>query len=657
MLRLLMAVSCLFSQRVYEAVLPRPRVRTVEWADGRVAAPPPVKGSLRFDLFPYMREPLDCLDDPEVEVVALQFGSRLGKTTGVQAWLLNKVRHDPHNAIWGEPDDGSLRRVFRRTWAMIDGTPELAEAALPRHLRSNAELRFQDCLIHGAYSGSPATAADLAAPLGAVLNECDKYSHRRRLDADGADAGEADFADLLIERTKGCPGAKVIFISTPTVKGRSRIEAELLRGDRRRFYVPCPHCNGFQVLKTGRSKDEAGGIKWTGKTPEEARDSAWYECEACRKKILDEHRYAMINAGRWVKQGQSIDRRGRVTGKPLVASNRRATFGPLGTHYSLLFDVTWGRIAEKFLSAIRDPLGKGLRNFENSWEGITHDPAPIKILPSEVEERLRVEDPLRVMPAWASFVTLAADVGRAGDELVLWYAACAWGVHQRGQIVDLGVCYSRAEFLEYVRGCGAAGLRFVRVGVDCGHSADLVYELVKQIPNGWAVRGASQQMLDMYSLGFQQVDVDPRILKLKRKRGAGDILYVNTERTQEWVDGLITGLVKPGDKATFGVPADAFLEEPDLVDHLLAEFPHEEVDRHGRRRTVWTRTGANEYRDVLRYNLGLAWHATKNGVLWPRLRPAKPAGEPNPQPAKARAPQRPGRFIEREGGWLAGMRD
>lgn len=626
MLRLLMALSCLFSPRVYDAGLPRPRVRTVEWADGRVAAPPPVKGSLRFDLFPYMKEPLDCLDDPEVEVVALQFGSRLGKTTGVQAWLLNKVKHDPHNAIWGEPDDGSLRRVFRRTWQMIDGTPELAEAALPRHLRSNAELRFQDCLIHGAYSGSPATAADLAAPLGAVLNECDKYSHRRRLDADGEDAGEADFADLLIERTKGCPGSKVIFISTPTVKGRSRIEAERLRGDRRRFYVPCTFCNAFQVLKTGRARDEVGGIKWTGKTPEAARDTAWYECEACRKKILDEHRYGMINDGRWVKEGQRIDRRGRLTGKPLVASNRRATFGPLGTHYSLLFDVTWGRIAAKFLEAVRDPLKKGLRNFVNSWEGDVWDPVPVTVQPHEIAERLGVDEPLRTVPEWARFLTAGCDVGQVGEDYVYFWWLSAWGQFGRGQLVDYGITWGTPEFYRVIREEMVYGnMRPVRGGLDSGSFTEAMYQVVAPLrAMGWfPLKGSSKDTerpfatagdneIGMYRMGFQTAGVSSKQLARKHRLQLADLVIPSTKRSQEWLEERLRGIVKADDPARYTIPMECFLAEPvpgvNLAEQLLGDYE----DEHGR----WRKKGDQEFRDACRYARVAAAHYTAGDQMW-----------------------------------------
>ncbi|CAI3958882.1 phage terminase large subunit family protein, partial [Commensalibacter papalotli (ex Botero et al. 2024)] len=54
---------------------------------------------------------------------------------------------------------------------------------------------------------------------------------------------------------------KIVSGSTPTIKGLSRIEKLYQEGDQRRFYVPCPHCGGYQVLEWG-GKDVTHGIKW-----------------------------------------------------------------------------------------------------------------------------------------------------------------------------------------------------------------------------------------------------------------------------------------------------------------------------------------------------------------------------------------------------------
>ena len=59
-------------------------------------------------------------------------------------------------------------------------------------------------------------------------------------------------------------------ISTPTVKGFSRIEREYEASDQRRYFVPCPHCGHAQVLVFER-------LKWDKGKPE----TAAYHCASC----------------------------------------------------------------------------------------------------------------------------------------------------------------------------------------------------------------------------------------------------------------------------------------------------------------------------------------------------------------------------------------
>jgi phage terminase large subunit GpA-like protein len=51
---------------------------------------------------------------------------------------------------------------------------------------------------------------------------------------------EGDPLGLIDERTKTFPRRKVLLVSTPTVKGASRIEGEYEKSDMRQYHVPCP---------------------------------------------------------------------------------------------------------------------------------------------------------------------------------------------------------------------------------------------------------------------------------------------------------------------------------------------------------------------------------------------------------------------------------
>ena len=67
---------------------------------------------------------------------------------------------------------------------------------------------------------------------------------------------------------------KVLLVSTPTIRGLSRIELEFEASDQRRFFVPCPHCGHAQWLKFE-------WLRWNKGQPE----TAAYHCEGCEAPI------------------------------------------------------------------------------------------------------------------------------------------------------------------------------------------------------------------------------------------------------------------------------------------------------------------------------------------------------------------------------------
>ena len=102
--------------------------------------------------------------------------------------------------------------------------------------------------------------------------------------------GEGYRQALAIARTRTCraPWPKVFLVSTPTIKGLSRIEREFEASDQCRFFVPCPHCGSLQWLKFER-------LKWTGGQP----TTAAYHCEGCDRGIAEHHKTAMLSTSEW----------------------------------------------------------------------------------------------------------------------------------------------------------------------------------------------------------------------------------------------------------------------------------------------------------------------------------------------------------------------
>ncbi len=111
------------------------------------------------------------------------------------------------------------------------------------------------------------------------LDEVDAYPP----DADS----EGDPLTLAIQRTATFARRKIFIVSTPTIKGLSRIEKEFEETDQRYFFVPCPFCGHFQTLK------------WENLHHDKKHSKSFYACEGCKRNIEEHYKTNMLKRGEW----------------------------------------------------------------------------------------------------------------------------------------------------------------------------------------------------------------------------------------------------------------------------------------------------------------------------------------------------------------------
>ena len=174
-------------------------------------------------------------------------------------------------------------------WSKDRFAPMLRDTPALRGLVKDARSRDSgNTLLHKQFPGghitiaganSPASLA--SRPIRVVLcDEVDRYP---------ASAGtEGDPIKLAQKRSVRFWNRRFLAGSTPTVKGASRVEIGYNASDKRRYFVPCVHCNEFQVLQWRN-------VKWPEGKPEEA----FYVCAHCGAAIGDSERAEMIRAGEW----------------------------------------------------------------------------------------------------------------------------------------------------------------------------------------------------------------------------------------------------------------------------------------------------------------------------------------------------------------------
>ena len=312
------------------AIRPDPVLLPSEWADAHrllssVESGEP--GRWRTSRTPYLKEILDRLasSDP-VERVVVMKGAQVGGTEVSLNWVGYCIACSPGPMLAVQPTVEMGKRWSKgRLAPMIESTDQLRDlVAPPRERDSGNTLSVKEfpggiIVITGANSAVGLRSMPVQR---LILDEVDGYPG----DADD----EGDPVDLAVKRTSTFAARrKILMISTPTLKGTSRIERAFLDSDQRRFWVPCPACGMFHVI---RWED----IRWPEGEPRAAR----WQCPDCHASVGNHQKTAMLAGGEW---RPSAEGDGKTVGYHLPS-----LLAPHGWD-------SWGDIAAEFAEAAHDP--------------------------------------------------------------------------------------------------------------------------------------------------------------------------------------------------------------------------------------------------------------------------------------------------------------
>lgn len=421
-----------------------PRVmRCSTWADEyRQIAKGPEKGKWRTSRTPYLQEPMNCTDpeDP-VQKVVMQFATQLGKSEVLYNAVFKRIQLDPVDVMMVQPTLQDAKDHSRQRFAPTARLMPLVAERMPdtrsrdetntwqtKEIRSGASLFF---------AGANSARSLASKPLGfAVCDEIDGYP----LDVDG----EGDPLALVWERMSNFPSRKLLLCSTPTLRDFSRIEGEYLASDRRRYWVPCPHCGARQLLEWGA--DAEHGIKWL-KSPTGAprAETAVYICSnrECGATIEERSKTAMLAEGLWIPEVPGAQR-GLVAGFHL-----NKLYSPLGWK-------SWSMLVEDWIKA-QDAARAGdvsrLKTFVNTSLAETWEEQGDRVAHHELQRRAG-EFPLRQVQQALYVCTMGVDTQGDRLEAYIW----AWGRGLERQLVDRQVFYGDPSLAENETGSPWAAL-------------------------------------------------------------------------------------------------------------------------------------------------------------------------------------------------------
>lgn len=217
--------------------------------------------------------------------------AQVGKTLILKAIIGYHIDQDPAPILLVQPTIEMAETFSKdRLAPMIRDTPALkGKIKDPRSRDSgNTLLQKQFPGGHITLAGANAPAGLASRPIRIVLcDEVDRYP---------SSAGtEGDPVSLARKRTATFWNRKVVLVSTPGLKGVSRIEAAWEQSDKRRYHVPCPHCGHFHTLEWDR-------VSWDEGKPHTARMA----CPNCGGTYGDVDKLRMLQQGYWVAEAPDV---------------------------------------------------------------------------------------------------------------------------------------------------------------------------------------------------------------------------------------------------------------------------------------------------------------------------------------------------------------
>lgn len=242
-----------------EGIRPDPDLTISEWAEKHRVLTAEVSGEpgpWRTERVPYAREIMDVLSpsDP-AQSVTFVAGTQVGKTEIGNNFVGYIIDWAPGPTMMVYPTSNTGKRSSRTRLAkMIDATPSLRAkiSDRARDKSNSASLKeFPGGVL--AIAGANSAAELKSMPVRNLFeDEVDEYPD----DVDGQ--GPAD--ELAEKRTDTFTRKKIFRTSTPTRRGRSKIWRHWERSDKRRYYLPCPHCEAEQILRWEQMRWEIGAV-------------------------------------------------------------------------------------------------------------------------------------------------------------------------------------------------------------------------------------------------------------------------------------------------------------------------------------------------------------------------------------------------------------
>jgi len=396
---------------------------------------------------------MDASVEPGIHTVVLMTSAQIGKTEIINNVLGYFLTHDPCPILAMHPTV-----EMAQTWSKDRLTPMIRDTPSLRDIFNDTRTGdLSNTILHKKFPGGHLTGVGANSPVGlasrpiriVLPDEVDRFPHEV--------GNEGDPLSLAIKRTTTFYNRLIFMASTPTTKDKSRIETSFLESDQRYFFVPCPECGIFQVLKWAR-------VMWDGTDA----SSATYCCELCEKKIPHTKKAGMVADGEWRATSESDGIAG-------FAINE--VYSPW---------VTWAEMASEYMKVKDNPVR--YKTFVNTSLGETYEDVVESVDDSMLLQRC---EPYVDPPPGVELITAGVDVHKSNIKVEI----VGWGADYESWSLDYETIYGDTakpkiwsdltKFLN--RTFGKMAIR--ATAIDSRYRTDSVFEFVKRRQRTFAIKG------------------------------------------------------------------------------------------------------------------------------------------------------------------------
>jgi phage terminase large subunit GpA-like protein len=275
-----------------------------EWAEQHRYLPPsvtPLPGYYSFEVAPYLREILDCLaPSSPVREVTFMKGVQICATVGILenaiGYYIAHVQTAPMMLITADSELAKLRmESYITPMLQFSGLEHLIKSADEKNTRKKGKTDRKIEWFGGGF----------LIPVGAqnankLRSTSIEVVLRDEVDGWPDNVGkDGDPLTLSADRAAAFEGSrKIADISTPLLKGQSKIDKRFQRGDQRRYFVRCLKCSFPQVLRWRVEKPGTGeiaGIVWELEKGNLIPDSVRYLCAECGHPHTNEDKARLLS--------------------------------------------------------------------------------------------------------------------------------------------------------------------------------------------------------------------------------------------------------------------------------------------------------------------------------------------------------------------------